>query len=371
MKYKLKERKGRNVQIMWEGTDKWLSTGCSTRFEAKQWADEQAKTKKEKGITFGEYSRNFFMRKDKGSYRSIDILNGRQLTEKSYLTFQSELNCYLLGYFNKVEIIKITPVMIDDWKAWIKKRKSNTGKPYANSTINKGLGTLKRILDKAVYDGIIQYNPVNAVKKMRPEAHEKQIYTQEELYLLFNGTLEDISKRFESRTFAMIFYVLYKTGLRPNEAVALQRKNHFYDISGLFATDVIDVVTKQPRKGTKTSQKGKKYRVSVLDKETNEMLKEYIDSLPPKQEFLFLYPNGGHINTANVTYFLKKACKNIGIPYKSPYALRHNFMTRVSANYNDDTVKELMGWTGWQSCYDHRTPETIIKKAKAMIEENN
>lgn len=355
---------------MWEGTDKWISTGCTTKSEAKLWADQQSGGKEKKGITFGQYAKDFFMQAGIGSYRSINTLNGRELTERTYCVYQSELDCYLMEYFEKIELSKITPIMIDDWKAWLKKKKTMFKTRYTNSTINKGLITLKIVLDKAVYDSLIQSNPARAVKKMRKENKEKNIFTQEELELLFGGTLDDISKRFESRTFAMIFYLLYKTGLRPNEALALKKENHFYDMSGLFATDVIDSISRQPRRGTKTFNKGKKYRVSLLDNETNEMLKEYISTLPTKQDYLFLYPNGDFMTSYNIYYHLKIACKNVNVPFKSPYALRHNFMTNISARYNDDTVKELMGWTGWQSCYDHRTPETIIKKAQAMIEEN-
>lgn len=367
MKYKLKHKQGRKVQIQWEGSEKWLSTGCNTLTEAREWAEQQ--NGKVKRIKFGEYAKDFFLRTDVDSIRMRNKMNGVDVRESSYTVFQEFLELYLIPFFKNIPIEDITPRMIDEWKISMKKP-TKERKALANTTISTGLSILSIVLNSAVYDEIIKANPVRAVRRLRKESKEKPIWTDEELQKLFPKDKDKLIEIWEFYNYAVCCLVLYETGFRPSEALALQRSCFYPKLNGIHTMGTIESRTKSYVGKIKTHDKGKKYKVSIISDELTEILKEYIATLPPEQEFLFLCRNGDFLTPPILNYYITKACKRAGITVHRSYTFRHNFMTRILASLDENTVMELMGHTTWEACYDHRTPETIIKKAKAMIDKN-
>lgn len=367
MKYKLKRKQGRKIQIQWEGSDKWLSTGCDTLTEAREWAERQSGQVKR--VKFGEYADGFFERTDADSIMMRNKMNGSDIRESSYHFFQKILNLYLMPFFKNMAIEDITPRVIDEWKMSLKiKTKNNTTK--SNSTINSALSVLSVILNSAVYDEIIKANPVKVVKYLKLETKEKPIWTDDEIQKLFPSDKESLIKIWRDYNFAVCCMVLYETGFRPSEALALQKSCFYPELNGIHTSGTIDVFTHSYIGKIKTSNKGKKYKVSIISDKLTAILKEYIEKLPQEQEFLFLRKNGDFITSVGLNHAVRQACEQAKVTVHGPYTFRHNFMTRISANLDDATVMELMGHTTWEACYDHRTPETIIRKAKAMIDKN-
>ena len=365
MKYKLKHKQGRKIQIQWEGTDKWLSTGCNTLTEAREWAEKQNCTVKR--IKFGEYTEDFFMRTDIGSIRMRNQMNGSDVRETSYRSFQGYLDLYLIPFFKNIPIEDITPRMIDELKMTLKKPTKNR-KALSSATINTAISVLSIVLNSAVYDEIIRANPVRAVRRLKKDNIEKQIWTDDELKKLFPKDKEELIKVWKKYNMAVCCMVLYETGFRPSEALALQKSCFYPKLNGIHTVGVIDSASRTYIGKIKTFDKGKKYKVSILSDELTRTLNEFIQTLPQEQEFLFLKPNGDFVTYDDLYYYIKCACNRAGVTVHGGYTFRHNFMTRISASYDDSTVMELMGHTTWEACYDHRTPETIIRKAKAMID---
>ena len=367
MKYKLKHKQGRKIQIQWEGSDKWLSTGCDTITEAREWAEQR--TGQVKRIKFGEYTEDFFVRTDVGSIRMRNKMNGSEPRESSYINFQRNLELYLQPFFKNMAIEDITPRVIDEWKMTMK-TSTKSRKALSSSTINTTLSVLSIILNSAVYDEIIKANPVKAVKFLRKDNKEKPIWTAEEINKLFPKDKDKLIEIWQHYNIAVCCMVLYETGFRPSEALALQKSCFYPELNGIHTVGTIESITRSYIGKIKTYDKGKKYKVSILSDGLTKILSDFIKTLPSEQEFLFLRGNGDFITSNYLYYYIKCACERAGVSPHGAYTFRHNFMTRVSANLDDGTVMELMGHTTWEACYDHRTPETIIRKAKAMIDKN-
>ena len=365
MKYKLKHKQGRKIQIQWEGSDKWLSTGCNTLTEAREWAEKQ--TGQEKRIKFSEYAENFFMRTDVNSIRMRNEMNGATIREGTYIRSQYDLNLYLMPFYGNMAIEDITPRIIDEWKATMKSPAKDR-KALASTTINTSLSVLSVILNSAVYDEIIKANPVKAVRYLKRDMKEKEIWSDEELEKLFPKDKESLIKIWNYYPMAVLCMIMNETGFRPSEVLALQKSCFYPQLNGIHTVGTIERYSHVYINKIKTSDSGKRYKVSILSDELTSALEGYIQSLPRGQEFLFLRPNGEYYSSNNLNYYIKRACENAGVTVHGAYTFRHNFMTRISASYDDSTVMELMGHTTWEACYDHRTPETIIRKAKAMID---
>lgn len=363
MKYKLKERKGRCVQIMWEGSDKWLSTGCWTKDEAHRWAREQETPSNV--ITFGKYSKDFFIRRDEASIRALNELNEKFLTDTYYIDMQSVLEHMLLGFFKNIRLKDITARSVSSWKQWIKGKTTVRKAGYSADTINYAQTCLKIIMGMAVYDGLIDSNPIDGAKRMRRNPKPKNIFTKEEYDILFPRDLDALEKIWGTKCYGMIFLLLAETGFRPSEVCGLTVESIFFEERGIFTTQVIDRGSRAVREKVKTTDYGKTYKVALLSDDTCRLLKEFID-VP--SGLIFHKPNTDNVNSTDLYVRLKMVLNKLDLPKdRSPYCFRHTFMTNMSARYNRDAVMELMGHTVWEAMYDHRTPQTIINQAREKL----
>ncbi len=371
IRYKLRKVADRPcIQVRWEGSDKWVSTGCRTKEEAREWADSQvgATTKK---VLFKDYAQDFFMRKDKDSKRMRDEMDNRKAREGTYYGNQHDTDCYLMPFFKDIPLSSITPKVIDEWKMWMRfdaKKKRGAGN-YSSVTINKALSRLSMILDSAVYDGLVQTNCAKAVKKLGGSSKPKPIWSRDELERLFPDDDEELFHIWNGRTYAILCYVLFNTGFRPSEGCALKRSNLFEEKCGIHTSDVIDWYTRQPVGEIKTAKKGKKYKVSIItSRKFWDRLDRYIATLPPEQEYLFLKDNGDFINYSNIWMHIITACRRAGVEFHGSYTFRHNRITQMMDELGDEATKELAGHTTYEVCYDHRTPEMVINSAKRMVD---
>ncbi len=371
IRYKLRKVADRPcIQVKWEGSDKWVSTGCRTREEAREWADSQvgATTKK---VLFKDYAQDFFMRTDKDSKQMRDEMDNRKAREGTYYVNQNDMDNHLMPFFRDMPLASITPKVIDEWKMWMRfdaKKKKGIGK-YSSSTINRALSRLSMILDSAVYDGLVQANCAKAVKRLGGSSNPKPIWTEDDLAKLFPEDDDELMAVWRNRTYAILCYVLFNTGFRPSEGCALKRSNLFEDKCGIHTAEVIDWYTKQPVGEIKTARKGKKYKVSIItSRKFWDRLNRYIATLPSEQEYLFLKRNGDFVSSANIRSYLDGACRRAGVESHGSYTFRHNFITKMMDELGDEATKELAGHTTYEVCYDHRTPEMVINSAKRMVD---
>lgn len=357
------------IQVRWSDSDKWVSTGCRTMEEAKAWADAIVGSKGS-SLMFKDYAQDFFIRTDKDSKRIRDRMDNRENREGTYYNDQRFLDLYLMPFFGRIGIASITPKVVDEWKKWMrfeaKRKDGSTG--YSIGTINQSLYALSLVLDSAVYDEILVSNPVMAVKKLGGSSKPKPIWSEEELAMLFPNDESSLVEIWNGRPYAMLAYTLYNTGFRPSEGCALKRCNIYPEMKGIHTAEVIDWHTKEPVGRIKTSNKGMKYKVSIVSDEFMDALSRYIETLPPEQEYLFLKDNGDFISSNNLYQRMITACSKAKVTFHGPYTLRHNFITRTLDELDDRAALELAGHTTYEVCYDHRTPEMIIRKAKAMID---
>lgn len=376
-KYKLRKVADRPcIQIQWEGTSKWLSTGCKTMADAREWADSQTGDGTKK-IKFDSYAKCFFTDTSKTSKQIRDLMDNRAARQGTYMCNQVLTDCCIIPFFKGIDIKTITPKLIDEWKMWLRfEAKTFFGKNYSVGTINRALSMLSMILDSAVYDEIISANPAKSVKRLGGSSKPKPIWKEEDIVKLFPSDENEFRKIWSKKesdngyVYGMICLTLFYTGLRPSECFALKRSNIYADMNAIHTSEVIDWYTMQPYNAIKTSNKGKKYKVCIVPEEFMKRLVRYIDSLPKEQEYLFLKKNGEYINARNIFYPIKVACNRVGIESHGAYTFRHNFITKSLSEYDRKTVMEMAGHTTYEACYDHRTPRQIIEELKAMMDKS-
>ncbi|MGQ7687707.1 tyrosine-type recombinase/integrase [Streptococcus suis] len=144
-----------------------------------------------------------------------DNINHRKV---SYInTQENNYNKHIKGYFSKVDnVAKLTYEDIYQFREHLRRKVAqNSDKPLSNNTINKIMILLKKIFDVGLRKGYYATNPVKLLKKLPIEKTKMQFWTVEE-FQQFLTLFEP-----EEYNIKLLFTVLFFTGLRLGEALAL------------------------------------------------------------------------------------------------------------------------------------------------------
>ena len=144
-----------------------------------------------------------------------DSINCRKI---SYINTQdNNYNRHIKDYFSKVDNVgKLTYEDIYQFREYLKQKVAqNSNKPLSTNTINKIMILLKKIFDVGLRKGYYTTNPVKLLKKLPIEKTKMQFWTVEE-FQQFLTLFEP-----EEYNIKLLFTVLFFTGLRLGEALAL------------------------------------------------------------------------------------------------------------------------------------------------------
>lgn len=158
-----------------------------------------------------------------------DKINNRK---KSYIdTQENNYNKHIKDYFSKVNNIdKLTYEDIYQFREHLREKNTkNSEKNLSPNTINKIMILLKKILDVGLRKGYYKEHPVGLLKKLPIEKRKMQFWTVKE-FKHFLSLFKNDEYNLE-----LLFTVLFFTGLRLGEALALTWK----DIE--FSTSTIHV----------------------------------------------------------------------------------------------------------------------------------
>lgn len=147
-----------------------------------------------------------------------DNINHRKV---SYInTQENNYNKHIKGYFSKVDnVAKLTYEDIYQFREHLRRKVAqNSDKPLSNNTINKIMILLKKIFDVGLRKGYYTTNPVKLLKKLPVEKTKMQFWTVKE-FQQFLTLFEQ-----EEYNIKLLFTVLFFTGLRLGEALALTWK---------------------------------------------------------------------------------------------------------------------------------------------------
>lgn len=157
--------------------------------------------KEEGSMLFKDYAEEYLhLYKENGSIQKNTLVG-----------YKGYLNNHLLPFFGEMQISDITPNVL---QKYINLKSKN----YASKTINEHLLLLRPILDAAVEDELIRFNPCNShrIKLVGQKSKKVTAYTEEEFKQLEDqlSNLTGVSKLF----LALSLY----TGMRQGEMFALQ-----------------------------------------------------------------------------------------------------------------------------------------------------
>lgn len=205
-------------------------------------------------------------------------------------------------------------------------RNLNNGKPLSRKTAVHHLSFISDVFSYAVRMGMLCDNPCRRVFVPKQEQEEKQIYTIEQVKILYEN-LKSEPMKYQAYLLLSIY-----SGYRRSEMLGLEWK----DID--FEHDLIHVrrtsqYTSEKGIYTDTTKTRKSKRVSKMPASIMNLLRQFkadqneearrLGTKWKDYDRLFTKWNGAPMNPQTPFEWLKGYCERIGIPFRNIHSLRH------------------------------------------------
>lgn len=289
---------------------------------------EQAKREEESKLTFSAYTEIFL--KQVALNRSPATLNSYQIVFRR-----------AAAKFSTYKMSDITPVMMRSYFTDLQTNGVSelNGTPLSYNTIARHYNMLKTFFESAVDNEIIEYSPMQRMKKPKPKkgegSNEAQALTEEQTRKL----IERLEKE-PSMWRALVRFFL-DSGCRRGEAVAMRWEN--IDL----ASGRIEIIgNAQYAAGTGnyiTTPKSGKGRIVYINPQVVKVLREwkleqakhFLSIGIPQSGYVFTQDDGSMLNPNTVTRYLTTFGEKYGFPGLHPHTLRHTMATLSIANGAD------------------------------------
>ena len=153
----------------------------------------------------------------------IALYKQRKVSENTMVGYNSYLKKHLYPVFGKV---RLNEVRVNDIQAFMN---SEADKGYARASINKIMQLFTQIMDSAVEDGLIAWNPCKSKKLFNPSEKIVEVKPYEpHVFRQIQALLPTIQKENDRLYLALSMY----TGMRQGELIALRWED--IDLEGGF-----------------------------------------------------------------------------------------------------------------------------------------
>ena len=234
---------------------------------------------------------------------------------RTFVKYRLLIDRYLLAYFGKKPLVTISSRDCLDYY------NARLDTDAAIATVNGEMACLKSLFSEAIRAGVCQTNPVRGIKLVNPNNVRDRILGDDETTRLF--TAADKAMDYVRP----LFYVLYYTGMRRGEALALRW---------------LDVEFAHQRLVLRDSKTGEGRKVPMRQALADELIrwKPSVGGSP------WVFPGRYNIdvpmNTIRPGWLC--FCRDAGVTNLHPHDLRHNFTSMLQARGVSDSI--IMSITG-------------------------
>lgn len=324
---------------------------------------EQAKREEASKLTFSGYV-ELFMKESTISRSDGTLTNYRNVFRRA------------TPFLGDYKMEEITPVIM---RSYITELQTNgvserNGEPLSYNTIAKHYNVLHTFFEAAVTDEIIEFSPMQRMKKPKPK--------KDEIKMESKALTVDQSKRLieclknEPVMWRALVMLLLDSGCRRGEAVALRWDD--VDLKSGY-TQVKGNAQYTVEKGKYiTTPKSGKGRMVILNQPVLAILKEWkreqakwlLSMGLPHTGFIFTQDDGEMLNPNAPTKYLSKFGKKYNFPGLHPHTLRHTMATVSIANGADIvSISKKLGHAAPSitlNIYSHANQEAQLRANKSL-----
>jgi integrase len=315
-----------------------LSTGESTKGRARDFAENLIGQGAIRDPRLEDFTGDFF-RWGSCPWIARQHAKGRSFGQYQARTRRAHLDNHILPKFGKRRLSELTRPAIESWLIAL---------PLSNQSKNHVLYTFRIVLREAKSERLLRENPLQEAEPLGRNPRRRDVFTMDELKLLFPKTKEKLLEVWKTEKWGTLFMVLATTGIRSGEARALQWR-HLLSGGWLLVEQACKMDKTIGR--TKTGEE----RVVALPRRTLTALESWKKHSPfqdPQHFVFFGTAEDRPLNVESVTHFLPGAMKRAGVQITGrnlvPHSLRHTYNTIMRRVLPEEILRKLTG---------HKSPE--------------
>ncbi|HBD4330674.1 TPA: tyrosine-type recombinase/integrase [Enterococcus faecalis] len=315
----------------------------------------------------------------------------KSLNEQKVSTYdkRSELVGALNRWLGEKKLIDLTPDFLEELMFSLKERGINgETRGYAKNTLYSLRQTLNMIFKYCVKKGMLSDNPLTNVPMPKYQKSvtdlKKSLNSLDEKYLTIDELrmLLNYSILHEELPLATLFHVLFYTGCRISEALALQTEDIDFENNEILFYKQTSVKGKQidfKIETTKSVSSARRVVVTDLVMEKLQQLITVLDNLNSqvpfrvKENYLFVYlspfKRGIPYRREYVNDHIKRCVERCGItkPFHT-HLTRHTMASLVTQHCSWEVLKGRLGHAdkSTSEIYRHLTSEEKMKPLKAF-----
>ena len=320
--------------------------GFATKREAQAWERENANVNETNlNMTFASFLEIY----------TEDVKN--RVKENTWLTKENIFNTKILPYFGKRKINEIQPKDILKWQNEMLTMTSNNGKPLSPSYLKTIHNQLSAIFNHACKFYGLAVNPAAKVGNMgKDQRKDMEIWTRDEYSKFANETMD-------KPRFFYAFEVLYWTGIREGELLALTPKDFDFEKQTLSITKSYqrinkrDVITEP-----KTPKSNRVIKIpDFLVKEIQDYIAQLYAIAPKDRLFA--------VSTNQLTREMARASKAAGVKKIRIHDLRHTHISQlIEMGFSAVAIGDRVGHESVEITYRyaHLFPTTQTQMATQL-----
>ena len=320
--------------------------GFATKREAQAWERENANVQETNlNMTFASFLEIY----------TEDVKN--RVKENTWLTKENIFNTKILPYFGKRKINEIQPKDILKWQNEMLTMTSNNGKPLSPSYLKTIHNQLSAIFNHACKFYGLAVNPAAKVGNMgKDQRKDMEIWTRDEYSKFANETMD-------KPRFFYAFEVLYWTGIREGELLALTPKDFDFEKHTLSITKSYqrinkrDVITEP-----KTPKSNRVIKIpDFLVKEIQDYIAQLYAIAPEDRLFA--------VSTNQLTREMARASKAAGVKKIRIHDLRHTHISQlIEMGFSAVAIGDRVGHESVEITYRyaHLFPTTQTQMATQL-----
>lgn len=307
----------------------------------------------------------------KAIYLFLDTIR-QDLDNDTLEAYQLDLNSFLLYWDTEPDIQEIAR---PDIKNYLDNLKTKKDTRVSVSTQNRHYASLKRLFDWLIQEEYLEASPIHNLPRRKALKDLGELPTGSIIRALSQDQTQALLKNLKKQKLReqVLFLLIYTTGLRISEALALQSSDIQSDGSILIR-----------------SAKGNKPRTTFVSKSLKPVLKRYIKELKDNylneilelmenNQPIWLFPSSRDI-TKPLSYgrarqLFTDITKNISNPNGSNitiHQLRHTFATERAGYIDSILLMNLMGHSDIRTTLRYAKATTkATRQAFDMFEDNN
>lgn len=266
----------------------------------------------------------------------------------STLTRYKELTGRIYPVIGHLKIRDIRPDHLNKLYSDLGKNGTNKrGGKLSNKTILEHHRLIHTVLEQAVKEGLIPFNPANRVELPKAERKEVNYFQADEVKAIAEALQAEPIK------WQTITHLLLITGARRGEILGLKWNSIDFDNNQLH---ICNNILYTPDRGIyeDTPKTARSNRFITVPDETIELLKKY--RLWQNQErlrlgeyyeysgYVFTQDNGKPLHPDSVTDWMNKFSKRHNLPHINPHAFRHTMASMLYYNGVDSvSISKRLG----------------------------